>query len=71
MTDLDTSILNDWKDIFESKTNAKLCEHLSDTETIDYDYGIEYCCYCGALGRYDIDKDKLEWTLPQHLSGRA
>ena len=28
----------------------KLCEHRVNTTTLDYDIGIEYCNFCGALG---------------------
>ena len=45
----------------------KLCEHRINTTTLDYDIGIEYCNFCGALGHYSIDKDKVEWKLPDFL----
>ncbi|KMP11564.1 hypothetical protein UR09_01185 [Candidatus Nitromaritima sp. SCGC AAA799-A02] len=69
MTGLDTQRLDARENSLENETSARLCDHQSSTETIDYDEGIEYCCYCGALGLYDIDKDALDWTFPQYLSG--
>ncbi|QPJ66846.1 MAG: hypothetical protein G3M78_11880 [Candidatus Nitrohelix vancouverensis] len=43
------------------------CEHKSNTVTLDYDVGVEYCSFCGALGHYNIDSDQVEWALPEYL----
>ncbi len=43
------------------------CEHKSNTVTLDYDVGVEYCAFCGALGHYNIDSDQVEWALPEYL----
>ena len=45
----------------------KFCEHRVNTVTLDYELGIEYCLFCGALANYNSDVDKLEWTLPEYL----
>jgi hypothetical protein len=42
-------------------------EHRASTVTLDYEVGIEYCSFCGALAHYNSDLDALEWTLPEHL----
>ena len=55
----------------ENKSGLKkkpFCQHEENTVTIDYDYGIEHCSYCGALGHYNIDTDSIDWTLPQYLA---
>ncbi len=55
----------------DDKSGRKLkiiCDHKETSVTIDYDYGIEHCSYCGALGHYHIDTDAVEWTLPEYLS---
>ena len=57
----------DEKEIGETPILKKLCEHKADTTTLDYDVGIEYCNFCGALGHYSVDKDALEWKLPEFL----
>jgi len=43
-----------------------VCSHQASI-TIDYDFGIEHCSFCGALGHYNIDTDSVEWTLPEYL----
>ena len=43
----------------EPQVMKKLCEHRANTTTLDYDIGIEYCNFCGALGHYNVDKDML------------
>ena len=44
-----------------------LCEHRANTTTLDYDVGIEYCNFCGALGYHSVDNNKVEWKLPEFL----
>ena len=44
----------------------EFCGH-KDAVTLDYDIGIEHCPFCGALGHYNGDIDKIEWTLPEYL----
>ena len=44
----------------------KFCSH-ENAVTLDYDFGIEHCPFCGALGHYNGDVDKVEWTLPEYL----
>ena len=51
----------------EPQVMKKLCEHRANTTTLDYDIGIEYCNFCGALGHYSVDKDIVEWKLPEFL----
>ena len=65
----DLTISDGWfkKDKKEEIIMKKLCEHRINTTTLDYDIGIEYCNFCGALGHYSIDKDKVEWKLPDFL----
>ncbi len=45
----------------------KFCEHRANAVTLDYEVGIEYCSFCGALAHYNTDLDKLEWALPEYL----
>ena len=66
----DLIISDGWFDGYKDKETPvlkKLCEHKADTTTWEYDVGIEYCNFCGALGHYSIDKDKVEWKLPKFL----
>ena len=65
----DLTISDGWfkKHKKEEITMKKLCEHRINTTTLDYDIGVEYCNFCGALGHYSIDKDKVEWKLPEFL----
>ena len=65
----DLTISDGWfkKDKKEEITMKKLCEHRINTTTWDYAIGVEYCNFCGALGNYSIDKDKVEWKLPDFL----
>ena len=51
----------------DSPEKKKFCEHRASTVTLDYEVGIEYCSFCGALGHYNPELDALEWTLPEHL----
>ena len=44
----------------------QFCVH-ENAVTLDYDFGIEHCPFCGALGHYNGDIDKVEWTLPEYL----
>jgi hypothetical protein len=44
----------------------EFCGH-ENAVTLDYDFGIEHCPFCGALGHYNGDIDKIEWTLPEYL----
>ena len=37
----------------------EFCSH-DKAVTIDYDIGIEHCPFCGALGHYNGDIDKIE-----------
>ena len=65
------TISEGWFDGFKEKDETlilkKLCEHKANTTTIDYDVGVEYCNFCGALWHYNIDKDIVEWKLPEFL----
>ena len=65
----DLTISDGWfdKDTKEKPVMKTLCEHRANTTTLDYDVGIEYCNFCGALGHYSVDKDKVEWKLPEFL----
>ena len=45
---------------------GEFCGH-GNAVTLDYDFGIEHCPFCGALGHYNGDIDKVEWTLPEYL----
>ena len=45
---------------------GEFCGH-ENAVTLDYDFGIEHCPFCGALGHYNGDIDKVEWTLPEYL----
>ena len=44
----------------------EFCGH-ENSVTLDYDFGIEHCPFCGALGHYNGDVDKVEWILPEYL----
>ena len=44
----------------------EFCGH-ENAVTLDYDFGIEHCPFCGALGHYNGDIDKVEWILPEYL----
>jgi len=44
----------------------EFCGH-ENAVTLDYDFGIEHCPFCGALGHYNGDIDKVQWTLPEYL----
>ena len=44
----------------------EFCGH-ENAVTLDYDFGVEHCPFCGALGHYNGDIDKVEWTLPEYL----
>ena len=44
----------------------KFCSH-ENAVTLDYDIGIEHCPFCGALGHYNINTDRVEWVLPEYL----
>jgi hypothetical protein len=44
----------------------KFSDH-GNAVTLDYEIGIEHCPFCGALGHYNGDVDKIEWTLPEYL----
>ncbi len=46
----------------------KLCEHKANTITIDSIAGVEYCNFCGGLGHYNVDKDTVEWKLPEFVT---
>ena len=61
----DLTISDGWfdKDTKEKPVMKTLCEHRADTTTLDYDVGIEYCNFCGALGHYSVDKDKITTNL--------
>ena len=52
--------------INKSPYKKEFCGHDSAV-TLDYDFGIEHCPFCGALGHYNSDIDQIEWTLPQYL----
>ena len=45
---------------------GEFCGH-ENAVTLDYDFGIEHCPFCGALGHYNGDIDKVEWILPEYL----
>jgi len=65
------TISKGWGEGFKEKDKApilkKLCEHRANTITLDHEVGIEYCNFCGALGHYSVDKDTVEWKLPEFL----
>jgi len=66
----DITISKGWfqdKDDEPTIIKKKFCEHKANTVTLDYDVGIEYCSFCGALAHYNPDIDKLEWALPEYL----
>ena len=64
----DITISKGWfKDDEPKLAKKKFCEHKANTVTLDYDVGIEYCSFCGALGHYNPDIDKVEWALPENL----
>jgi hypothetical protein len=66
----DITISKGWfqdKDDEPTIVKKKFCEHKANTVTLDYDVGIEYCSFCGALGHYNPDLDKVEWALPEYL----
>tara|TARA_B110000495_G_scaffold57670_1_gene48862 strand:- start:456 stop:683 length:228 start_codon:yes stop_codon:yes gene_type:complete len=67
----DLTISKGWFDGFKENDKKpilkKLCEHKANSTTLDYDVGIEYCNFCGSLGHYSIDKDMVEWKLPEFL----
>ena len=66
----DITISKGWfqdKDDESTIVKKKFCEHKANTVTLDYDVGIEYCSFCGALAHYNPDIDKLEWALPEYL----
>ena len=67
----DLTISNGWfqdKDDGPTIIKKKFCEHKANTVTLDYDVGIEYCLFCGALAHYNPDIDKsvsyTHLTLP-------
>ena len=65
------TISDGWFDGFKEKDEKpvlkKLCEHKANSVTLDYDVGVEYCNFCGSLGHYSIEKDIVEWKLPEFL----
>ena len=66
----DLTISKGWfqgKDDEPPVIKKKFCEHRASTVTLDYELGVEYCSFCGALAHYNPDQDKLEWTLPEYL----
>tara|TARA_B100001105_G_scaffold240225_1_gene218715 strand:- start:93 stop:317 length:225 start_codon:yes stop_codon:yes gene_type:complete len=66
----DLTISKGWfqdKDDEPPVIKKKFCEHRVNTVTLDYEIGIEYCSFCGALAHYNPDLDKLEWALPEYL----
>jgi hypothetical protein len=66
----DLTISKGWfrdKDDESTEVKKKFCEHRANTVTLDYEVGIEYCSFCGALAHYNPDLDALEWTLPEYL----
>ena len=65
----DLTISDGWfkKDSADKPVMKTLCEHRADTTTLDYDVGVEYCNFCGALGHNNVDIDKVEWKLPEFL----
>ena len=64
----DITISKGWfKDDDPKLAKKKFCEHTATTVTLAYDVGIEYCSFCGALGHYNSDIDKVEWALPEYL----
>ena len=52
--------------LVKSFYKGEFCGH-ENAVTLDYDFGIEHCPFCGALGHYNGDIDKVEWTLPEYL----
>ena len=52
--------------LVQSSYKKKFCDH-ENAVTLDYDIGIEHCPFCGALGHYNSDIDRIEWTLPEYL----
>ena len=52
--------------LIKSSYKKEFCDHDSAV-TLDYDIGIEHCPFCGALGHYNSDIDRIEWTLPEYL----
>ena len=63
----DLTISKGWfqdKDDEPPEAKKKFCEHRANTVTLDYELGVEYCSFCGALAHYNPDLDKLEWALP-------
>jgi len=66
----DLTISKGWfqdKDGESEVVKKKFCEHRASTVTLDYEVGVEYCSFCGALAHYNPDLDALEWTLPEYL----
>ena len=66
----DLTISKGWfqdKDDEPPEAKKKFCEHRANTVTLDYELGVEYCSFCGALAHYNPDLDKLEWALPEYL----
>ena len=52
--------------MIKSSYENGFCSH-ENTVTLDYEVGIEHCSFCGALGHYNGDIDRIEWTLPEYL----
>jgi hypothetical protein len=52
--------------MIKSLYKEEFCNH-ENAVTLDYDFGIEHCPFCGALGHYNGDIDQIEWTLPEYL----
>ena len=52
--------------LVKSSYKKEFCGH-ENAVTLDYDFGIEHCPFCGALGHYNGDVDKVEWILPEYL----
>ena len=52
--------------LIKSSFKKEFCGH-ENAVTLDYDIGIEHCPFCGALGHYNGDIDRIEWTLPEYL----
>ena len=64
----DITISKGWfKDDEPKLAKKKFCELKANTVTLDYDVGIEYCSFCGAMGHYNPDIDEVEWALPEYL----
>ena len=61
-------ISSGWLSEDEPVKKKKFCEHKNGAITIDYEFGIEHCSYCGALGHYNVDTDSIDWTLPEYLA---